>query len=234
MRYSQRQRSVCCRSEPLEPSDSMPITDVHFLARSSFRNLPAIMAFWRLDRRVLWRSSNSIRGSFREERGGLRASKERFDSAPPTRKGRSESRPHACARTNFPTLVATDARSPSLFGIRLPGYCLPLLFHKLLTVHRFLEASDTVGGESASHGRVGPHQCSEPERCVARPFWSRQRDAKRLNTCSPVLATSQSVSCACAAPASASAARAAGRRLFCGHLTSSLPSASSSVGASQP
>jgi hypothetical protein len=57
-----------------------------------------------------------------------------------------------------------------LFGIRLPGYCLPLLFHKLLTVHRFLEASDTVVGESAPHGRVGPHQCSEPERSVARRF----------------------------------------------------------------
>jgi hypothetical protein len=57
-----------------------------------------------------------------------------------------------------------------LFGVRLPGYCLPLLFHKLLTVHRFLEASDTVVGESASHGRVGPHQCSEPERSVARRF----------------------------------------------------------------
>ena len=64
-------------------------------------------------------------------------------------------------------------------------------------------------------------------------FWSRQRDAKRLNTCSPVLAMSLSVSCACAAPASASAAMAAGRRRF-GHLTSSVPSASSSVGASQP
>jgi hypothetical protein len=124
------------------------------------------MAFWRLDRRVLWRNSNSIRSSFREGRGGLCASKERFDSAPPTRKGRPESRPHACARTNFPILVATDARSPSLFGIRLPGYCLPLLFHKPLTVHRCLEASDTVVGESAPHG----HQCSEPERCVARRF----------------------------------------------------------------
>jgi hypothetical protein len=50
------------------------------------------MAFWRLDRRVLWRNSNSIRSSFREERGGLRASKERLDSAPPTREGRPESR----------------------------------------------------------------------------------------------------------------------------------------------
>jgi hypothetical protein len=78
--------------------------------------------------------------------------------------------PSRLRATNFPTLVATNARSPSLFGIRLPGYCLPLVFHKLLTVHRFLEASDTVVGESASHGRVGPHQCSEPERSVARSF----------------------------------------------------------------
>src|ERR1700719_3700225 len=80
------------------------------------------------------------------------------------------SRPSRLRPTIFPTLVATNARSPSLFGIRLPGYGLPLLFHKLLTVHRFLEASDTVVGESAPHGRVGPHQCSEPERSVARSF----------------------------------------------------------------
>jgi hypothetical protein len=120
-------------------------------------------------------------------------------------KGGPRAAPHACARTN---LRLWYARSPSLFGARLPGYCLPLLFHKLLTVHRFLEASDTVVGESATHGRIGPHQCSEPERSVARRFWSRQRDAKRLNPCSPILATWLSVSCACAAPASACAAPA--------------------------
>jgi hypothetical protein len=57
-----------------------------------------------------------------------------------------------------------------LIGIRLPGYCLPLLFHKVLTVHRCLEASDLVAGESASRGRVRPNQCSEPERSVACRF----------------------------------------------------------------
>src|SRR5277367_2355162 len=45
-------------------------------------------------------------------------------------------------------------------------------------------------------------------------LWSRQRDAKRLNPCSPILATWLSVSCACAAPASASAATAVRRRRF--------------------
>jgi hypothetical protein len=65
-------------------------------------------------------------------------------------------------------VVCARQQKPSLFGVRLPGYCLPLVFYKLLTVHRFLEASDTVIGESASHGRIGPHQCSEPERSVAR------------------------------------------------------------------
>jgi hypothetical protein len=72
--------------------------------------------------------------------------------------------------SELPTWAAANARSPSLFGIGLPGYCLPLLFHKLPTVHRVLEASDTVVRESASHGRVGPRQCSEPERSVARRF----------------------------------------------------------------
>src|SRR3984957_8235844 len=116
--------------------------------------------------------------------------------------------------TIFPTLVATNARSPSLFGVRLPGYRLPLLFHKLLTVHRFLEASDLVVGESASHGRVGPTNAPNLNAASHAAFWSRQRDAKRLNPCSPVLATWLLVSCACAAHANASAAMAAGRRRF--------------------
>src|ERR1700722_421202 len=124
------------------------------------------------------------------------------------------SRPSRLRATNFPTLIATNARSPSLFGIRLPGYGLPLLFHKLLTVHRFLEASDTVVGESAPHGRVGPTNAPNLNAASHAAFWSRQRDAKRLNTCSPVLTTSLSVSWACAAPANASAAMAAGRRRF--------------------
>jgi hypothetical protein len=34
-------RYLYCRNERSEPSDSMRITDLHFLARSSFRNLPA-------------------------------------------------------------------------------------------------------------------------------------------------------------------------------------------------
>jgi hypothetical protein len=82
------------------------------------------------------------------------------------------------------------ARSSSLFGIRLPGYCLPFLFHKLLTVHRFLEASDTVVGESASCGRVGPHQCSEPERSVARRFLI---PAKGCEAAKPLLAHTSDV-----------------------------------------
>jgi hypothetical protein len=107
-------------------------------------------------------------------------SKERFDKARlPQEKGKPESRPSRLLAYELADLGATKARSPSLFGIRLPGYRLPLLFHKFLTVHRFLEASDTVVGESAPHGCVGPHQSSEPERSVARRyFWSRQRDAK--------------------------------------------------------
>ena len=84
-------------------------------------------------------------------------SKDRFDKARlPQEKGKPESRPSRLLAYELADLGATKARSPSLFGIRLPGYRLPLLFHKLLTVHRFLEASDTVVGESASHGRVGP------------------------------------------------------------------------------
>ena len=87
----------------------------------------------------------------------------------PQEKGGPKAASDACARTNFPTFVAAE-RPPSIVGIRLPGYCLPLLFHKLLTVHRCLEASDTVVGDSAPHGRVGPHQCTEPECSVARRF----------------------------------------------------------------
>jgi hypothetical protein len=82
------------------------------------------------------------------------------------------------------------ARSSSLFGTRLPGYCLPFLFDKLLTVHRFLEASDTVVGESASRGRVGPHQCSEPERSVARRFLI---PAKGCEAAKPLLARTSDV-----------------------------------------
>jgi hypothetical protein len=64
-------------------------------------------------------------------------------------------------------------------------------------------------------------------------FWSRQRDAKRLNPCSPVLATwlPLRVRGACKRE------RGDGdrKKAICGNLTSSLPSASiSSVGASQP
>jgi hypothetical protein len=118
-----------------------------------------------------------------------------------------------------------------LFGVRLPGYRLPLLFHKLLTVHRFLEASDLVVGESASHGRVGPHQCSEPERSVARRFLV---PAKGCEAPKPLLARTSNVAIGLLR------VRGDGgwKKAICGHLTSSLPSASngerSSVGASQP
>src|SRR6202044_3065820 len=88
---------------------------------------------------------------------------------------------------------AINARSRSFFGVRLPGYCLPLLFHKLLAVHRFLEASDAVAGESASHGRVGPHQCSEPERSVARRFLVL---AKGCEAPKPLLANTSDVAIA--------------------------------------
>jgi hypothetical protein len=81
---------------------------------------------------------------------------------------KEKSRPESVCGSELPTWAATNARSPSLFGFCLPGYGLPLFFHKLLTVHRFLEARDLITGESASHGGVGPHQCSEPERSVAR------------------------------------------------------------------
>jgi hypothetical protein len=116
--------------------------------------------------------------------------------------------------SELPTWAAANARSPSLFGIGLPGYCLPLLFHKLPTVHRVLEASDTVVRESASHGRVGPTNATNLNAASHAAFWSWQRDAKRLNPCSPILATWLSISCACAAPASASAAMAVRRRRF--------------------
>jgi hypothetical protein len=49
-------------------------------------------------------SKHSIRSSFREERGGLRASKERLDSARPTRKGRPESRPSRLRASELPDI----------------------------------------------------------------------------------------------------------------------------------
>jgi hypothetical protein len=167
-----------------------------------------------------WAKSPAPGWVARGEVGGPREiATQRCDSAtlsfipPLTQKGRPKAAPHICARTHFPTLVATDARSPSFFRIRLPGYCLPLFFHKLLTVHRFLEASDAVVGESAPHGRVGPHQCSEPERRVARRFLvpTKEFEAPKL-----LLARTSDVAIGLAysAPANASAAIVAGRRRF--------------------
>jgi hypothetical protein len=125
-----------------------------------------------------------------------------------------------------------------LFGARLPGYCLPLLFRKLLTVHRFLEASDLVVGESASQGRVGPHQRSEPERSVARRFLV---PAKGCEAPKPLLARTSDVAIGLLRVRGAcKRERGDGgwKKAICGHQTSSLPSASngerSSVGASQP
>jgi hypothetical protein len=123
-----------------------------------------------------------------------------------------------------------------LFGVRLPGHCLPLVFHKLLTVHRFLEASDLVVGESASHGRVGPHQCSEPERSVARRFLV---PAKGCEAPKHLLARTSDVAIGLLRVRGACERGDGGwKKAICGHLTSSLPSARngerSSVGASQP
>src|ERR1700733_7433551 len=70
--------------------------------------------------------------------------------APRKKKRRPESGTARLRAYGPPDFWSIDARPPSLFGVRLPGYCLPLLFHKLLTVHCFLEASDLVVGESAS------------------------------------------------------------------------------------
>src|ERR1700722_6454358 len=144
------------------------------------------------------------------------------------------SRPSRLRATNFPTLIATNARSPSLFGIRLPGYGLPLLFHKLLTVHRCLEASDTVVGESAPHGRVAPPQSSEPNRSGARRFLV---PAKGCEAPKPLLARTSDVAIGLLRVRGACKRErgdGGGKKAICGHLTSSVPSASSRVGASQP
>ena len=68
------------------------------------------MAFWRLDRRVPWRNSNSIRASFREGRGGLREQKQAI---------RSSARAHrtpASALTNAPNLNAAPGDSEPVGG----------------------------------------------------------------------------------------------------------------------
>jgi hypothetical protein len=75
---------------------------------AAFGTCQLAMAFWRLDRRVPWRNSNSIRTSFREGRGGLREQKQAI---------RSSARAHrtaASALTNAPNLNA--ASHAAIFG----------------------------------------------------------------------------------------------------------------------
>jgi hypothetical protein len=75
---------------------------------AAFGTCQLAIAFWRLDRRVPWRNSNSIRTSFREGRGGLREQKQAI---------RSSARAHrtaASALTHAPNLNA--ASHAAIFG----------------------------------------------------------------------------------------------------------------------
>ena len=162
-------------------------------------------------------------------------SKERFDKARlPQEKGKPESRPSRLLAYELADLGATKARSPSLFGIRLPGYRLPLLFHKHLTVHRFLEAS--VRSSARAHRMAASALTNAPNLNAAShdaifgPGKGMRRDAKRLNTCSR---TSDVANGLLRVRGACKRERGDGgwKKTICGHQTSSPASTSSSVGA---
>jgi hypothetical protein len=103
------------------------------------------------------RASRTRTGQQRARAGGQEIARQRQCRIVPSLNANAAQKPPLTpARTNFPTLVATNARSPSLFGVRLPGYCLPLLFHKLLTVlsHQLDSGGAMFGRPAAPHAAV--------------------------------------------------------------------------------